>query len=275
MTRHTTDSGEVGQLYDQLSDELTEALGGNIHFGYWYDDRDQCTFQQAAEQMTDQLIQRLDPQPGQRVLDVGCGIGTPAIRLARERDARVVGISVSQRQIKQANERVRAAGLANRASFEYADAMALPYPDASFDAAWAVESMLHMPDRSQVLREIARVLRPGARLVIADFLLRQQLDAEKEALVIEFCEVSQVESIIGAADYRRLVEDAGLTPVEITDVTTYTRSSLSAMSAPLWARREVLIPVIGSELLEKIRAVTTRVDALPEIGYVLLTARKP
>jgi O-methyltransferase StaMB len=75
----------------------------------------------------------------------------PGVRIARLTDARVTGISVSREQIKIANSFAESTGLAQRVVFQCANAMEPPFPAQSFDAAIALESIVHMPDCGQVL----------------------------------------------------------------------------------------------------------------------------
>jgi SAM-dependent methyltransferase len=101
------------------------------------------------------------------VLDVGCGLGQDAAAIARRvvPGGRVVGIDSSQAMIEQARDRHRAIeGL----SFEVADAVSLPFADASFDACRIDRVLQHIEQPVPVVRELARVLRPGGGLVAYD-----------------------------------------------------------------------------------------------------------
>jgi 27-O-demethylrifamycin SV methyltransferase len=70
-------------VYDEFTDVWAQALGGNVHLGVWDDDRTGMSAAQAADHLTDLVADRLDPAPGDRLLDAGCGNGHPALRLAR------------------------------------------------------------------------------------------------------------------------------------------------------------------------------------------------
>jgi ubiquinone/menaquinone biosynthesis C-methylase UbiE len=99
-----------------------------------------------------------------RLLDVGCGTGS-ASRAASAVAGSIVGIDLSSQMLREAAE--LADGVDNVA-FVRADAEALPFADASFTAAICTNSFHHYPDPVRALREIARVLTPGGRLVIGD-----------------------------------------------------------------------------------------------------------
>src|SRR4051794_33613062 len=95
-------------------------------------------------------------QPG-RILEVGCGWGELARRLAEATGAEVVATDLSPRMIELTRE--------NGVAAELADVQELPFPDASFDVAVAAWMLYHVPDLPRGIRELARVLRPGGRLV--------------------------------------------------------------------------------------------------------------
>ncbi len=109
--------------------------------------------------------------PGAQVLDVGIGTGALAMTVAdRLSDGQVTGIDATEAMLRQAEENVRAAGLSDRIELRQAWAESLPFADASFDAVVSSIALHHTSVR-QSLREMARVLRPGGRLAVADMSL--------------------------------------------------------------------------------------------------------
>jgi arsenite methyltransferase len=115
------------------------------------------------------VLEALDPQPGERVLDIGTGPGLLAQELARAvgRAGSVAGIDLSENMLALARELEpdpRAAPI----SFAAADAGELPFPDASFDALLATQVYEYVPDMAGALAEALRVLRPGGRSLILD-----------------------------------------------------------------------------------------------------------
>ncbi|MFD0633875.1 class I SAM-dependent methyltransferase [Catenulispora yoronensis] len=119
---------------------------------------------------------------GDRVLDAGCGLGLPALDVAENTGASVVGITVSQTEVDAATARAEAARMQERVRFQRADYMALPFPDDSFDAVLAMESLVHAPDLGRALREFHRVLRPGGRVGLVEYTLESE---ESEARAVE------------------------------------------------------------------------------------------
>lgn len=111
-------------------------------------------------------------RPGERVLEVGVGTGRVLVQLARAAaegaSPLVNGLDLSPTMINLANEQARAAGLAHAVELRVGDARALPYGDASFDAAFSsyVLDLLPAVEIARALGELRRVLRPGGRLAL-------------------------------------------------------------------------------------------------------------
>lgn len=266
---------EIGRGYDAFADLLDQLWGENLHHGYWDDKSDGMSVGDAANRLTDKLTGLLTIEPGDRLLDIGCGIGAPAIRLAMAHDIEVVGISISQRQVERARDLAASAGLAGRLSFQFADAMDLPFPNESFDIVWALESLHHMPDRAQALHQAVRVLRPGGRVAIGDFMLLESAEGN-EAGAARLREVSKgVLSVIGIDEYLPMVRAAGLVPEATEDVSKHTRPSWGKAAERFTALREQALQHIGAEQFDLILSRFRAFSGEPTLGYALLTARKP
>lgn len=111
----------------------------------------------------------LDLRTGSRLLDVGCGSGGPALRLAASTGAGVVGIDLLDEGVANATRLAEERGLADRARFARVDGEArLPFDDGSFDAVISIDAMCHLPHRLETLREWHRVTAPGARILFTD-----------------------------------------------------------------------------------------------------------
>jgi SAM-dependent methyltransferase len=112
----------------------------------------------------------LDPRPGERGLDVGCGPGFLACELGRDvgPEGRIVGLDESPEMLAAAQARIAREGLAGRVNVQEGDAARLELPSGAFDFVTAVQVYLYVADIDRALAEAARVLRPGGRLAIVD-----------------------------------------------------------------------------------------------------------
>ncbi|MFI2209532.1 SAM-dependent methyltransferase [Streptomyces sp. NPDC020141] len=264
----------VGGLYDRNTELVDGAADGNIHFGYWEDESDSGSFPEATDRLTDLVAERVRAAPGRRVLDVGCGTGRPALRLAAASGARVTGVSVSHQEIGLARARAERSGLGDRARFTFADAMDLPFDDATFDAAWAIESLTHMADRTEALREIGRTLRPGGRVVISDFLLRRPVTGAGKEIVDHMCRVFQAPSVAGPDEHWNSVRRAGFEVVEFLDIGENVRRSY--IEIPEFLNRAGASVEEGADIEFLTSADSfSQAAALPEVGYVLMVAERP
>jgi SAM-dependent methyltransferase len=117
--------------------------------------------------VSEQLIGALDPRAGDRILDVACGTGNAALVAAR-RYCEVTGIDFVPAFLERA--RLRAAAEGMPIDFLEADAQALPFPDASFDAVASVFGVMFAPDQERAAAELLRVCRPGGRIAMAAWM---------------------------------------------------------------------------------------------------------
>jgi SAM-dependent methyltransferase len=124
-------------------------------------------YQGITETITDNhqaVIERLAPQPGQRLLDLACGTGAVA-ELAATTGAEVVGVDIAPALIEQAKERAAERGL--DIDYRVGDAEALDFQDGSFDLVTSTCGVMFAPDHQAGAREVARVTKPGGRIALA------------------------------------------------------------------------------------------------------------
>lgn len=116
-----------------------------------------------------QLLDRADIRPGQRVLEIGCGTGNLLLALGGQQQvAGAIGIDPDPDALRLARRKAERAGLSIR--YDVAFASDLPLPDASVDRVLSALMLHHLGDdeRARALREVARVLRPGGQLHVVD-----------------------------------------------------------------------------------------------------------
>jgi arsenite methyltransferase len=118
--------------------------------------------------LTSRLVRALELRRGQTVVDVASGPGTSALQLAQESDCDVIGIDLSADQVAAARRSAVRARLDGRVQFIQGDVEALPLADGTMDGALCECALCTFPDKPAAARELARVLRPGARLALSD-----------------------------------------------------------------------------------------------------------
>ncbi|BAZ49745.1 type 11 methyltransferase [Nostoc sp. NIES-4103] len=267
---------QIGQYYDSMAAFYQTLWNDSLHFGFWDDPTDtSVSIAEAQQNFTDLMISHLSVQPGQRVLDVGCGTGRPGIQLSLKAGVFVTGITVSQSQRTTALENAKAAGASN-ATFELVNAMSLPYADNSFDAAWAFESFFHMPSRIQVLREMARVVKPGGNIVIADFVTTRPMTQEEIDIVYPAFAVADIGSY---SDYIGEMKAVGLQYLTCRDVTINTIHPSNVATLAALQKKEnqdILISVYGEEMVSGMLGGWSAIQTINEtLSYIVLTATKP
>lgn len=154
------------------------------------------------------------------VLDVGCGVGGSARHIARRYGASATGVTLSPVQAQRAAGLTASAGLEGRVSVVVADALALPFPPGSFDLLWSLESGEHMPDKALFLAQMARVARPGARLVVATWCCRPgALSEAEQRLLARICDAYHLPAWVPLDAYVGHAEALGLRDVRTADWT--------------------------------------------------------
>jgi SAM-dependent methyltransferase len=154
-------------LYGASYRNFASALYAEIRSEAFGEDIGQTGWLTAKEQ--DRFVAWLGLSPKSRLLDVACGSGGPTLRIAQRAGCRVSGVDLHGEGIASAKARARELGLEDRADFLQADAAErLPFADGSFNAVMCIDAINHLPDRSRVLEDWRRVLKPGGRLLFTD-----------------------------------------------------------------------------------------------------------
>lgn len=111
-------------------------------------------------QYLDELIRKISIGPEDYVLDIGSGVGGPAIYIAQKTGCRIMGIDVSDVGVEWARKFASDSGLSDRVTFHLGDAMEMPFPDSSFDIAISINVVNVFKDKEELFRQVLRVLKP-------------------------------------------------------------------------------------------------------------------
>lgn len=162
---------------------------------------------------TKEFVAKLELKSGQKVLDVGCGIGGGDFYMAENFDVEVVGIDLSINMVSFAIE--RAIGLNYPVEFEVADCTKKTYPDNTFDVIYSRDTILHIHDKPTLFRSFYKWLKPGGKVLISDYCKRAGPPSPEFAEYIKQrgYDLHDVES------YGQMLRDAGLDEVIAEDRT--------------------------------------------------------
>lgn len=152
------------------------------------------------------------------VLDIGCGIGGTARFMAAQVGCRVTGIDLTQEYIDVARALTARVGLAGKVDFHVASALDMPFDDACFDAAITIHVAMNIADRAGLYGEIARVMKPGARLCIYDAMTKSEGDI---VYPVPWAWSAETSHLTTPDETRALLNGAGFDVIEVEDRTDF------------------------------------------------------
>ncbi|MBV1880478.1 MAG: methyltransferase domain-containing protein [Pseudomonadales bacterium] len=154
-----------------------------MHYGYWDETTEGVSDALVRENQI--LAERAQITKDHRVLDAGCGVGGSSIWLAQNLGCKTLGITLSQGQVNACRKNAEDRGTSELTGFEVRDYTDTGLDDASFDIVWAVESVCHATNKEDFVKESLRLLKPGGKLIIADFWATQHEYKGEDATTME------------------------------------------------------------------------------------------
>lgn len=163
----------VDVFYSLVTDIYEWGWGPSFHFSPKLPGKNWAQSEAAHEA---RVAVALGLGPGKRALDVGCGVGGPMRTIASVSGAHVTGITINEYQVGRARAHNAKLGLAQLTDVVRGNFLDMPFPDASFDAAFAIEATCHAPRLETVFGEVARVLKPGGMFLSYEWVSTDRFD---------------------------------------------------------------------------------------------------
>ena len=202
--------------------QLDEAMC--MHYGYW--DEETPHHRAAVQMMNKQVAEAGKILPGQHVLDAGCGVGGPSIFLA-SLGCHVEGITLSEKQVITCRENAAKFKPKGTVHFSQQNYLSTSFDDNTFDTVWAIESVCYAWDKLDFTREAFRVLKPGGRLVVADFNSQEIAEGTPEAeLMKKWTDSWAINSYVTVRQFGSDLSHAGFQSIQSRDITSYVIPSI-------------------------------------------------
>lgn len=223
---------------------------------------------------TEQLLKRAAIAEHDAVLDVGCGVATTPITVAKRFGARVTAVDISPLVLERARAAVSDAGVEDRVAVQEGDILSLQLPDASFDIVIA-EAVTMFVDRPRAARELVRVCRPGGQVLATEFMWRRPpTDEAREVFLGQVCPGLRFDTV---DDWTRIYSAAGLADVQV-DEGPFDMMTPRGFIADEGLRRT--LAVMGRVLtrpayMKKMMWLMPRMRrAVPYLGYIVVAGTK-
>lgn len=283
VPRTPPDPAAVAAHYDRLDAFYREAWGEHVHHGLWPARSGRATGREtpeaAAEALTGRVVQAVGP--ARMVVDVGCGYGATSQALAEASGGAVTALTLSDAQATIARQRQPARGSLR---VLVRDWLENDLPSESADAVVAIESTTHMPERALVFGEMARVLRPGGRLVLCVWATSEAPEAWHVRHLLEpICREGRLAGMGSLEENREWIRRAGLEVVTDEDWSRRVARTWTVVArrvaAKILTQRRWRRFVLSANEADRVFALTVArlriAFAVGAMRYGFIVARKP
>ncbi|XVF30549.1 hypothetical protein REPUB_Repub16aG0067500 [Reevesia pubescens] len=285
------DTRALTEHYDASAGSWEDNWGEHMHQGFYDLDSNPTgsDYRPAQIRLIEESLRfaGISEDPENRpkmIVDVGCGIGGTSRYLARKYGAGCQGITLSPVEAGRANACTQAEGLADKVSFQVADALKQPFPNGQFDLVWSMESGEYMPKKDKFVNELVRVAAPGGTIIIVTWCHRdlgpseESLQPWEKKLINRICNAYHLSEWCSISDYVKLLQSLSLQDIKAAD--------WSQNVAPFWpiVIRSILtwkglisLLCSGFEIIKEVLVMPSVIEGYKKgvVKYAIITCRKP
>jgi len=207
---------DVARHYDELDEFYRDVWGDHVHHGLWDGAHDDRIVEEATLHLLERVTSTLPLKPGHRLADIGCGYGASSRWIAEQHNVHVTALTLSERQATHA--RLAPPPALGSVAYLVQDWLENSLPDASLDAAIAIESLAHMTDKPRFFQQLHRTLKPGAHAALAVWTVAADPNWIEQRLLEKICDEGRLPGMGSLQEYEQLAKDCGFHITEATDL---------------------------------------------------------
>lgn len=197
----------------------------SLHYGYW--DESTKNFTEALIRINEVMAEHAGVGNGMRILDSGCGEGGSVAWLATHFDVDAVGITLSKKQMLEGNDFLKRKSLNGK--IEVQNFIRTNFPDNHFDIVWAIESVCHAESKREYLTEMFRILKPGGKIILADFFVVNQLSLSDQKCMDNWAHAWAVPAFESVERFSAYAFDVGFSGVKAQNITSHIEKSVTRL----------------------------------------------
>ena len=182
-----------------------------------------------------------------RILEIGSGVGGPALHLAGTFDCHVVGLDLVKTNVEEANRRAKARKLDHLTSFQQGDALNMNFPSGSFDIVWGQDAWCHIPDKEKLIEEIGNVLKSGGLIAFTDWVETGPLTGKPREDMLAAMAAPNIATL---NDYKSYLENNGCKVVHQENVSDVFAAQYKTIMSRLMEMKETLSEQFSPRIFE-------------------------
>lgn len=198
----------------------------SLHYGYW--DNTTRNFSGALVRINAVMANHVGMENGMKVLDTGCGEGGSVCWVASNFDVEVTGITLSKKQMNSGNAYLKQRNVL-KAKIEVQNYCHTTFKDASFDVVWAIESVCHAQDKKEYLSEMFRILKPGGKIIMADFFIAKELNASEKTSIDNWAHAWAVPGFESVENFMQISKEVGFMEAAELNISRHVEKSVKRL----------------------------------------------